>query len=212
MPQTLADWLALGEGGVTALLVLAFLCSVMAGAFLFLGAAWMRAAAFPMAFLVFMVPLPDGIVFHLERGLKLASAEAAAWFFELANVPFLRDGVVFRLPGIVIEVAQECSGIRSSYVLFMTSLLASYIFLRNPWKRAFLVAVVIPLGILRNGFRIVVIGWLCVRYGPQMIHSWIHHRGGPLFFVLSLIPLFALLYALWRSERRKMPASAKKAI
>ena len=53
-----------------------------------------------------------------------------------------------------------------------------------------LVAFVIPLAILRNGFRILVIGLLCVNVGPQMIHSLIHRRGGPLFFMLSLIPFF----------------------
>ena len=113
----------------------------------------------------------------------------------------LRDGTVFQLPGIVIEVAQECSGIRSSWVLFITSVLASYLFLKSPWRRAVLVAFVIPLGILRNGFRILVIGLLCVHVGPQMIHSIIHHQGGPLFFALSLIPLFLLLWWLRRGEK-----------
>jgi exosortase/archaeosortase family protein len=105
------------------------------------------------------------------------------------------------LPGIVIQVAQECSGIRSSLVLFITSLLASYLFLKSPWRRAVLVSLVIPLAILRNGFRILVIGLLCVYVGPQMINSVIHHRGGPLFFALSLIPLFLLLWWLRKGKR-----------
>ena len=160
----------------------------------------MAAAAFPFAFLIFMVPLPDGIVDLLETASKLASAEAAALFFSIAGTPVLRDGTVFQLPGIVIQVAQECSGIRSSWVLFITSLLASYLFLRSPWRRAVLVLLVIPLAILRNGFRILVIGLLCVQVGPQMIHSVIHHQGGPIFFALSLIPLFLLLWWLRRGE------------
>ena len=114
----------------------------------------------------------------------------------------LRDGTIFQLPGIVIEVAQECSGIRSSWVLFITSILASYLFLQSPWRRVLLVAFVIPLGIARNGFRILVIGLLCVHVGPQMINSVIHRQGGPLFFALSLIPLFLLLWWLRRAERR----------
>jgi exosortase/archaeosortase family protein len=65
-----------------------------------------------------------------------------------------------------------------------------------------LVAFVIPLGILRNGFRILVIGLLCVRVGPHMIDSDIHRRGGPLFFALSLVPLFLLLWWLRRQEQR----------
>jgi exosortase/archaeosortase family protein len=61
---------------------------------------------------------------------------------------------------------------------------------------------VIPLAILRNGFRILVIGLLCVNVGPQMIHSVIHRSGGPIFFVLSLIPLLLLLWWLRKGEVR----------
>jgi len=68
------------------------------------------------------------------------------------------------------------------------------------------VAFVIPLGILRNGFRILVIGMLCVFVGPHMIDSPIHHRGGPLFFALSLVPLFILLWWFWHQEQRLNPA------
>ena len=89
-------------------------------------------------------------------------------------------------------MARECSGIRSTVVLFITSLLASHLFLKSPWRRFVLVAFVIPLAIVRNGFRILVIGLLCVHIGPHMIDSFIHHRGGPIFFVLSLIPLFVV--------------------
>jgi exosortase/archaeosortase family protein len=86
-------------------------------------------------------------------------------------------------------------------VLFITSLIASHLFLESPWRRIVLVAFVIPLAIVRNGFRILVIGLLCVHFGPHMIDSVIHHRGGPLFFVLSLGPLFLLLAWLRRQER-----------
>lgn len=179
-----------------------FLLLFLAGGFFFLGRGWMRAMAFPLAFLFFMVPLPGWAVDGLETALKLASAEATALFFDWSGLPVLRDGLVFQLPGIVLEVAQECSGIRSTYVLFMTSLLASYLLLETPWRRALLVAVVIPLGIVRNGFRILVLGLLCVHIGPEMIHSAIHRRGGSLFFLLSLIPLFLLLWWLRRGDCR----------
>ncbi len=182
------------------LMTLAFLCFLVTGALGFLGRKWMVAAVFPFAFLIFMIPLPDRATEVLETTSKLASAEVANWFFQLSGVPVLRDGMVFQLPGIAIEVAQECSGIRSSWVLFMTSLLASHVLLRSPWRRIVLVAAVIPLAILRNGFRIFVIGSLCVHLGPQMIDHPIHRRGGPLFFALSLVPLLLLLWWLRRGE------------
>jgi exosortase C (VPDSG-CTERM-specific) len=161
----------------------------------------MATAAFPFAFLIFMIPLPDAAVNSLERASATASAEAAALYFTAAGIPLVRHGSVFELPGIVLEVGQSCSGIRSSWVLFITSLLAAHLFLRSPWRRLVLVAFVIPLGILRNGFRILVIGLLCVHVGPHMIDSVIHHRGGPLFFALSLVPLFLLLWWMRRGER-----------
>ena len=184
------------------LLALSFLCCLAAGGFFFFGRDWMRAAAFPLAYLIFLVPLPDAMADVLEMASKSAAAEVANVFFHLSGTPFLRAGPIFQLPNITIEVAQECSGIRSSWVLFMTSILAANLFLKTPWRRFALIAFVIPLGILRNGFRILVIGLLCVNVGPQMIHSLIHRRGGPLFFVLSLIPFLVVLWWLRRNEVR----------
>ena len=149
-----------------------------------------------------MIPLPAAAVDYLEVASQNASAEVANFFFIITGTPTLRDGNIFQLPGMVIRVAQECSGIRSSLVLFITSLLAGYLFLRTPTRRAILLASVIPLGLLRNGFRILVIALLCVHIGPEMINSPIHRRGGPIFFAASLVPLFILLWALYRSEQR----------
>ena len=186
-----------------ALTALAFVSFVAAGGFLFLGSKWMAAAAFPITFLVFMIPLPDTARNWVEKASVLASAEvAAALLFDVAGTPLVRHGTVFQLPGIVLQVTQECSGIRSSWALFISSLLASHLFLRTRWRRTVLVAFVIPLGVLRNGFRILVIGLLCVHVGPHMIDSVIHRSGGPLFFALSLVPLFLLLWWLRRQEQR----------
>jgi exosortase C (VPDSG-CTERM-specific) len=192
----------LSQNDYLSLIALSFVCLVSLGGFLFMGRKWMAALAFPFVFLIFMVPLPDAIVDWLETASKLASTQVAALFFSITGTPVLRDGTIFQLPGIIIQVAQECSGIRSSWVLFITSLLASYLFLRSPWRQFVLVSLIIPLGILRNGFRILVIGLLCVHIGPQMINSVIHHRGGPLFFALSLIPFGALLWWLRRGDVR----------
>src|SRR4029453_11974514 len=137
------------------LLTLSFLCCLSAGGFFFFGRDWMRAAAFPLTYLIFLVPMPDAMADALELASKSAAAEGANVLFHISGTPFLPAGPVFQLPNITIEVAQECSGIRSSWVLFMTSILAANVFLKMPWRRFALVAFVIPLGILRNGFRIL---------------------------------------------------------
>jgi exosortase C (VPDSG-CTERM-specific) len=187
-----------------ALTTTAFVSGVAAGGFLFLGSAWIASAAFPMSFLLCLVPMPDAMAHALETASMLASADVAAWMLNTSGTPLLRDGQVFTLPGIVLEVAEECSGIRSSWVLLITSLLASHMFLNSRWRQAALVLFVIPLGVVRNGFRILVIGLLCVHIGPHMIDSVIHHRGGPLFFVLSLGPMFLFLWWLRRHDRRRV--------
>jgi exosortase C (VPDSG-CTERM-specific) len=198
----------LGQNDYMTLIALSFFCFVIAGVFLFLGTKWAHSAMFPLFFLAFMIPLPEAAVDTLENASKVASAEVASWLFLISGTPVLREGTLFQLPGITIAVAKECSGIRSSLVLVITSLLAANMFLRTTWRRALLVGAVIPLGLLRNGLRILVVSLLCVHIGPEMIHSVIHRRGGPVFFALTLVPLFAML---WLFRRQEVKQEAKNA-
>lgn len=191
-------------------MMLSFMCFLLAGGFIFLGSNYLGRIAFPVAFLFLCVPFPEAVRWEMEILLEHGSAACAALFFKLAGTPALVTGTQFQLPGFALQVAPECSGIHSSLVLIITSLLAAYIFLNSPLNRFWLVLAVIPLGLLRNGFRVFVIGELCVHVGPQMIDSPIHHRGGPVFFVLSLIPLFLLLVYLGKSEARKERAGSAR--
>jgi exosortase C (VPDSG-CTERM-specific) len=186
-----------------ALMTLSFLLFLWGGGFLFLGLQTLRRVAFPAAFLIFMAPFPVVLRQAIETFFQHGSAEAADLLFAVSGMPVLRQGTEFHLPGFALEVAPQCSGIHSSLVLFITSWLAGYFFLKSPWRRAVLALAVIPLALARNGLRIVAIGQLCVHVSPDMIHSWIHRHGGPLFFALSLIPFFLLLHLLRRSESRK---------
>jgi exosortase C (VPDSG-CTERM-specific) len=173
----------------------------------FLGRQTLRVFAFPLAFLVFLGPLPTVLENGLETLLQHASSAVAQFIFEIAGMPVYRVGTYFQLPGFNMQVAPECSGIHSTLALFLTSLVAGQLFLHSAWKRCALASIVLPLALLRNGFRVFVIGELCVKVGPHMIDSWIHHRGGPFFFALSLIPFTLILYGLHRSERRMPKAT-----
>ena len=201
-------WLALRAGwkphhaDYLACMTLALVLLLLGGTALFIGKKTLRAVAFPVAFLIFMVPFPEIVTNWLKTFLQHASAEAAYMFFNLAGTPVLRAGMDFQLPGFAMQVAPECSGIHSSLVLFITSLVAAHLFLRANWSRTLLVLAVIPLGIIRNGFRIFVLGELCVHVDLGIIDSPLHHRGGPVFFVISIIPFFLLLWLLRKLERR----------
>jgi exosortase len=124
---------------------------------------------------------------------------------------FFREGLIIKLPNITLEVAPECSGIRSSMVLFITSLIAGKMFLHSKWHRVWLALFVIPLAVVRNGFRIFTLSILCVYVSPDMINSFVHKKGGPIFFALSLIPFFAFLLWLRRRERRAPAPPAEQA-
>ena len=162
----------------------------------------LRPLSFPLGMLAFMIPFPDAVTNALEFFFQHTSAYAAAAMFTVTGTDMILDGLVIRLPGITLQVAPECSGIRSSLVLFITSFIAGKMFLKSTPNRALLSVFVIPLAILRNGFRIFTIGMLCVHVSPDMIHSPIHHKGGPIFFALSLVPFFAVLWYMRRRERR----------
>jgi len=199
-------WLApLGGAGTVAndlaFEILALLCLFTGICFLFFGEEVLRAIALPMAMLIFTVPLPDFLRHGIETFLQYGSAIFAGMFFQLSGTPFLQDGLNFRFPNCTIHVAPECSGIHSTMVLAIMSLAGAWLFLQSPWKRAILILAVIPLALIRNGFRIFVIGRLCAAYGPQMLASPIHRHGGPLFFALSLVPFFLLLLFLRKTEQ-----------
>jgi len=199
-----ADEWSVSQSDLLTLYVLAYVACLISGALALLGWNWLKVIAFPSLFLILLVPLPDRFVALIESGLKFASADAASMFFSLTSLPVFRDGLVFHLPGVTMEVAQECSGIRSTLVLLVTSLVASYLLLNTAWRRTLFFALVIPLGVLRNGLRIWLLGMLAVRVDPEILNSALHRRGGPIFFILSLVPLLVLLLWLKRNELRSV--------
>ena len=183
---------------------LAFLLLFFVVCSLFITHAALASCLFPLAFLLFAVPFPHFVQSWVETLLLHGSTAVAMVCFQFYDTPVLSHQLVFQLPGFVLEVAPQCSGIHSTLVLLITSLLAGHLFLRNNGKRAALALAVLPVALVRNGVRVFVIGQMCVDGGPAMIHSSIHRNGGPLFFALSLAPLFLLLFVLWKSEQRKV--------
>ena len=210
-----AGW-ALARQDYLALMTLAFLCCFWGAGLAMLGFSLTSKLAFPAGLLLFIVPLPLGWLASMDAFLQITSAIAAEGFFTLSGEPLLRDGLQLHLPGFSLLVAPECSGIHSTIVLLITSVLAAHLFLKRFWTRSALVLAVLPLAILRNGFRIWVVGELCVHVGPEMIHSPIHKKGGPIFFILSLIPFFLWLMFLRKKDlgiaalRRSEGASAAR--
>lgn len=187
-----------------ALTVLSLVTFWMAGFALCYGREAFRMSAFPLLFLLLMVPLPGPVLDKAVHLLQQGSAEVAYGVFRLTGVPVFREGFVFSLPGVTIEVAKECSGIRSSLALFITSLLAGYLFLRSGWNRVVLGAAVLPVLIVKNGLRIVTLTLLAVYVDRSFLSGSLHRYGGMVFFALALALLGPLLLYLQRSEDKEV--------
>jgi exosortase len=167
-----------------------------AGAFaLFFGSKALRAASFQFLFLLFMIPLPEPVLHRSILMLQEGSSTVTAFLFNLFGVPVFRQGFNFTLPGVVIRVAEECSGIRSTLALVIMSVLAGHIFLRNFWHKVFLCLLVFPVTVFKNGLRIVTLSTLAVYVDDGFLHGRLHHFGGLVFFAAGLIPLALCL--LW---------------
>ncbi|MFO1487471.1 MAG: exosortase/archaeosortase family protein [Verrucomicrobiota bacterium] len=201
----LAHQPAVDEADRLCVWTLAFLAMLVGGLSWIHGQKVARSVAFPLAFLVFMVPMPrvmeDGLVTFLQH----ASAETSYRMLTWSGMSVFREGTQFTLPHVSFGVAPECSGIRSTLVLFMTGLLAAYFFLKQKRSQLVLVLMLIPLGILRNSIRIFTLAWLAVKWNPDVLNSDLHHRGGPFFFAVSLLPFFLLIWLLRKLEARQFP-------
>jgi exosortase len=160
----------------------------------------LRAAAFPLLFLLLMIPLPDRILDRAIHALQEGSTEFAYFIFQAVGTPVLRQGFLLSVPGVTVEVAKECSSIRSSIALFITCLLAAHLYLRTPWKMALFALLALPLAVLKNGIRIVTLTLLSIHVDPSFLTGNLHHKGGFVFFLLALLILWPVLLLFEKSE------------
>ncbi len=183
----------------------------VAGFALFFGKTALKAARFPLLFLLLMIPPPN---FLLDRIIYLLQ-EGSAWItgalFDLFRVPALREGLVFHLARVDIEVAKECSGIRSSMALLILALLISHFRLKSFWNKTLFVACGLFMMILKNGIRIATLTLLAMYVDPNFLFGRLHRQGGVVFFVLALLLLLPLLFVLqrWESKRTVVTESAE---
>ena len=186
----------------------AFVCW-LGGVLFFYGLKTFRVAMYPLLFLILIVPVPqfmmDGLIYYL----RIWSAEVTYAFFKVAGIPVIRDGFVFDLPGLSVEIAPECSGIRSTLALYITGLLACDLFLKTWRSRGILLLFLFPLSIFKNGLRIVTLSLL----GIYVDRSWVadsplHHKGGIIFFLAALAAMGGIIWLLrkWESRQNKKNA------
>lgn len=155
---------------------------------------------FPLCFLFLIVPIPESALSWIVEFLQQQSALAARFMFRAVGVPVTQDGIMLSIPGLDIEVARECSSIRSSLMLVVTTMVLAQLFLRSWWRKALLIVAAIPLSVAKNGLRIFTIAELGTRIDPAYLDGKLHHNGGIIFFGLSVVAVGALLWVLRRTE------------
>jgi exosortase len=168
-----------------------------------LGSRVARGLLFPLCFLFLLVPLPQVVLARVIGLLQEGSALSAQCLFSAVGVPVARDGVILTIPRLTIEVAQECSSIRSSSMLIVTTMLLAQVLLRSPWRKAIVIAVALPLSVAKNGLRIFTISMLGTRVDPGYLNGRFHHQGGIVFFAVALLVVFGLIWLLRRGETRE---------
>jgi exosortase len=187
--------------------VLSLVLLWVAGFSLVFGKAAFRAACFPLLFLFLMVPLPRILLDHVIYALQAGSAWITGIFFDLLGVPSLREGFVFHLARVNIEIAKECSGIRSSVVLLILALVVAHFLLRSFWRKTLFIACGLFMMVLKNGIRIATLTLLSMYVDPGFLYGRLHHEGGIIFFLLGLLLLYPVLLLLQRGESRMLGAA-----
>jgi exosortase len=162
-----------------------------------------RRALFPLGFLLWIVPFPDFVLNLIVTLLQRGSAASAHLLFLMAGIPVEQRGMLVHIPGLTLEVAPECSSIRSSLMLLVTTMVLAQLLLRSFWRKVLVIAVAIPLSVAKNGLRIFVLAVLATRVDPSYLDGNLHRHGGIVFFLIALLAIFLLLWILRRDEDKK---------
>jgi exosortase len=168
----------------------------------FAGWRWLRALAFPLAFLFLMIPIPALIFDQISLPLQFFASHVASALLTLIGVPVLREGNIIHLPALTLEVAEACSGIRSLISLLALAIIYGYFVEFSLWRRVVLAASAVPIAVLANALRIMGTGMLVEYWSPEWAAGFFHAFSGWLVFIAALLLLFAFHNLLHLSIRR----------
>jgi exosortase len=169
------------------------LVGTVAGIVLFLyGWAHLRILAFPIAFLLLMIPLPAIVFNKIAFPLQLFASRVGESTISAAGIPVLREGNVLVLANTTLEVAEACSGIRSLVSLMTLGLVYGYFSDRRFWVRAVIVASTVPIAILANGARVAGTGIAAHYFGPKAAEGFFHEFSGWALFVVAFVMMLVV--------------------
>lgn len=195
-------WLVAGTLGAELFLSRSSLLWLLAGAIVFLfGWRHLRILAFPLAFLVLMIPIPAIIFNRIAFPLQLFASRVGAGGLGALDIPVLREGNVIVLASITLEVAEACSGIRSLVSLLTLGIVLGYFMESRTWARVAIAAATIPIAVVSNGLRVAGTGVAAHYYGRAAAEGFMHEFSGWLVFLVA----FALLLLVQQGIARLFP-------
>jgi exosortase len=170
-----------------------------------LGVPVFRVLAFPLAFLFFMIPLPGLVSSEMTLSLQNLASRTATWLLDLMNIPVIRDGNIIRLSDFSLGVTEACSGIRSLLPLLALAMAWAYVARSGLWSGLLFVLSAVPVAVIANAIRIVLIGVIGERYGVTYAEGFFHSFSGWVIFLIAVLCLKAVhssmqLFSSFRKE------------
>jgi exosortase len=191
--------LLVGYLGAELFLTRMAIIGVLVGSVLFvLGWAHLRALAFPIAFLLLMIPIPSIIFNQIALPLQLLASRVGESTLQAFAIPVLREGNVITLANTTLEVAEACSGIRSLISLLTLGIVYGYFSDPRTGVRMGIALATIPIAIVTNGARVAGTGLAAHYYGPQAAQGFFHDFSGWALFVVAFILMFVAMRLIGR--------------
>ena len=185
----------------------------LAGGLLFLaGWARLKVMAFPILFLLLMIPIPAIIFNQIAFPLQLVASRFGEWAMATCQVPVLREGNVIVLANTSLEVAEACSGIRSLISLLTLGIVYGYFTESRLWVRFMLALATVPIAIVANALRVAGTGLAAHYGGPETAQGFFHSFSGWLVFLVAFAFLFVfhkLLLAVAPARFTASPAGVE---
>lgn len=151
-----------------------------------------KKAAFPIAYLIFMIPLPQLVYTTITFHLRLLSTKMAYFVIGLVGISATREGNIINLSTCSLVVANPCSGLRGLIVFMAASLALGYIFQDSVKKRTLLFFSAVALAVVLNTARLVITAFLADILELDKVSAVIHDTTGMVMMILGLFILFAL--------------------
>jgi exosortase len=192
------------EQNYLAVMTAAVIALFYSGCLLFYGSAVFKAALFPMLFLLLAIPMPTWLLDAFTNFLVQGSSAMVALLFSLTGTPAFREGTSFALPGVTINIAPECSGIRSTLGMYIVTLLGTRLFLKSNPRRILLLIAVVPVSLFKNAVRIVTLTLLAIHVDMRFLTGALHQDGGIVFMMIGLVIMYPILALLMRSEENRL--------